>query len=304
MATENLHVVTHDEDGWAVKQEGNPDPISTHSTQKDAVEAAVESGGDEPVSVTIHRRDGRIREVKTVTNNDSTTSNKGQESGMAALTSVGSRIRWGAVLAGFFVTMAISLALTSLGVAMSISLSNFFSPENLGIFVGVWVMITMLAALFVGGMTISQLTIGESDVCEPSIYGIVLWALVVFVAPLVPAASVDFGFGQLSKSQAAMTNSGDDATARGQSPDEDNASENDDSTKSEVAKLNEEPIEEEIEELQSEIATPITWEGLEGVEVAWMTFIAILISLAASISGAVLGSQMDNDEKLIAAAKS
>ncbi len=41
MAKDTLHVVPHD-DSWAVKREGNERSSSTHSTQKEAIDAARE----------------------------------------------------------------------------------------------------------------------------------------------------------------------------------------------------------------------------------------------------------------------
>ncbi|MEW4489607.1 DUF2188 domain-containing protein [Thalassoglobus sp. JC818] len=312
MANENLHVVTHEENGWAVKREGVSEPVSTHRTQKEAVTAAVNSCDDDSVSVTIHRRDGRIREVKTVngdSSSESQTSTPRRTRRVNELTNLGSRIRWGAVAAGFFVAMAMSVALTALGVALAVSFSSMLSAESLGVFVGVWVTVTLLASLFVGGITISQLTIGESDVYEPSIYGVVLWALMIFVAPLVPAAGANFGFGSLESSRLAMqqTNqqesdaNSDETVTRGQSPDEN--ADSDAANNSDEATTAAEEMKDTMQQARQEIATPVNWEGLEGVEVAWMTFVAVILSLGASVSGAVLGSQLDRDEELIASAK-
>src|SRR5688572_1870425 len=147
MVASNLHVVTHEEEGWAIKREGSANPLSTHTTQKDAINAALDVAQDEETNVIVHRKDGRIKSVKTYTDGEeasSTTSSTPTKrvAAVSPLASMGSRIRWSAVLAGFFVTVASSLALTALGVAIALSLADVMSADALRIFVGVWVMLT------------------------------------------------------------------------------------------------------------------------------------------------------------------
>jgi hypothetical protein len=203
MVDSNLHVVTHEEEGWAIKREGSPKPISTYPTQKDAINAALDVAQEEETNVIVHRKDGRIRAVKTFNGNDETTSSTPTQTvrTVSPLASMGSRIRWGAVLAGFFVTLASSLALTALGVALTLSLANVMSADALRIFAGVWAILTLLASLFVGGLIISRMTVGESDIVEPSVYGTLLWAMTFVVLPLLPLAATDIGFGSLTPAQ-------------------------------------------------------------------------------------------------------
>ncbi|HST39742.1 MAG TPA: DUF2188 domain-containing protein [Conexibacter sp.] len=61
-----IHVVPHD-DGWAVKHEGEDEPISTHGTQGEAEAAAkTHARGHGDPEVVIHGRDGRIRDSDTM----------------------------------------------------------------------------------------------------------------------------------------------------------------------------------------------------------------------------------------------
>ncbi|WP_345784146.1 DUF2188 domain-containing protein [Paenibacillus lacisoli] len=52
-------MVPHD-DSWAVKQEGEDDPVSTHDNQKKAVQQAEKLAAEHKVRMIIHDEDGRI----------------------------------------------------------------------------------------------------------------------------------------------------------------------------------------------------------------------------------------------------
>jgi hypothetical protein len=282
MVASNLHVVTHEEEGWAIKREGSANPLSTHTTQRDAINAALDVAQDEETNVIVHRKDGRIKEVKTYYDNSEepvSTSSPAPAKRVAAvspLASMGSRVRWGAVMAGFFVTVASSLALTALGVALSLCLSNVMSGENLSIFAGVWVMLTLLASLFVGGIIISRMTVGESEVMEPSVYGVLLWALTFVVLPLLPMTASNVGYGSFYT----------------YSP----------SSRTTLPPTVEEGLTEEQADTMAATpnleATMTDWMSGNATEVAWLSFVAILVSLAAAIGGAILGASMDEDHLL------
>jgi hypothetical protein len=57
----HFHVVPH-EDGWAAERAGSSRAGSVHNTQAAAIEAARASARREHGEVTIHGRDGRIRD--------------------------------------------------------------------------------------------------------------------------------------------------------------------------------------------------------------------------------------------------
>ncbi|WP_206028485.1 DUF2188 domain-containing protein [Thalassoroseus pseudoceratinae] len=279
----NLHIVTH-EDGWAVKEEGKSDAVSTHSTQKEAVEQAVSSANGD-ANIVIHGRDGRIRDVKSPDNgNGNVRSQSAARTVATGVSSLGTRIRWGAVLAGFFVTVAASITLTVLGFALSLCLANVFGADGLRTFVGAWVSITTLASLFVGGLTISQLTVGESDYLEPSIYGVILWALTIVMLPLLPMSAVNMGFGSV-----ATTNN---------SP----GIELDDAALSEAG-LNDEQA-ETVQKMVSQSDSPSTWITGNATEIAWLTFAALVLSLGAAIFGSITGAGLSEDfhDRRVAAA--
>ncbi len=273
----NLHVVTHEE-GWAIKEEGKSDAVSTHSTQKEAVEHAVEiAKGD--ANVVIHGRDGRIRDVKSPDNGDSEsrsqTTGRTVASGAEGIASLGTRIRWSAVLAGFFVTLASSITLTVLGFALSLCLANVLGADGLRTFVGAWISITTLASLFVGGLTISQLTVGESDYLEPSIYGAILWALTIVMVPLMPLSAVNMGFGSVGTNETTPGIELDDAALT-------------------EAGLNSEQA-ETVRTMVNKSDSPSTWITGNATEIAWLTFAALVLSLGAAVFGAITGAGLPED---------
>lgn len=54
------HVVPHDEDGWAVKKEGNDDPAYTSGSRDEAVEEAKRMAQEAGTMVYLHGEDGKI----------------------------------------------------------------------------------------------------------------------------------------------------------------------------------------------------------------------------------------------------
>jgi hypothetical protein len=53
-----------------------------------------------------------------------------------------SRVSWGALLAGLFVTLAVFVLLSALGVAIGISSADAASREAVSIGAGVWALVT------------------------------------------------------------------------------------------------------------------------------------------------------------------
>jgi hypothetical protein len=64
MAKNNLHVVKHNGQ-WAVKQERQSSPLSTHRTQSTAEKNARTLAKLAHLEVYLHGRDGKIRERNT-----------------------------------------------------------------------------------------------------------------------------------------------------------------------------------------------------------------------------------------------
>ncbi len=94
---------------------------------------------------------------------------------------VRSRVSWGAIFAGAFVALALTVLLNLLGGAIGLSIADWTNadPERANAIlwgVGIWATISSLIALFVGGWVTSQVTAGENKF-EAAIYGVVLWGV-------------------------------------------------------------------------------------------------------------------------------
>jgi hypothetical protein len=61
MAKKNIHIVPADK-GWAVKREGQKQPISEHRTQENADKVGRPIARRDGVEIVIHGRDGQIRD--------------------------------------------------------------------------------------------------------------------------------------------------------------------------------------------------------------------------------------------------
>ncbi|MBA2745590.1 MAG: DUF2188 domain-containing protein [Flavisolibacter sp.] len=58
----DIHVVPHDDFGWATRLEGDKQVSSRHRTQEAAIDEARGVAKKDHIEVVIHRPDGRIRD--------------------------------------------------------------------------------------------------------------------------------------------------------------------------------------------------------------------------------------------------
>ncbi|URT69373.1 DUF2188 domain-containing protein [Cytobacillus firmus] len=58
-----FHVVPHDEEGWAVKKEGQDKPEYTADSQSDAVEEARRMAEQAGTMAILHNEDGKIEDL-------------------------------------------------------------------------------------------------------------------------------------------------------------------------------------------------------------------------------------------------
>jgi len=169
MARKVFHIVPAD-DGWALKSEGNPSPVATYSTQREAIDEGRKMATDDPdeVDLIIHRTNGTIRErlsfgetaqgssqptgsaptpdrtnrfsppaegTQTViapnTNRTDNDRDRPQRVGPEDLVSVGTRVSWGAIVAGVVVALAFQVLMGMLALACGLSMSSAVSGETL-----------------------------------------------------------------------------------------------------------------------------------------------------------------------------
>lgn len=177
MTKDTIHVVPQN-GSWAVKREGKERASSNHGTQGDAIDAARElaTAGDELV---IHRPDGAVREQTTYTptaaSQSGQTDSTPETTRPADVISVGTRVSWGAVLAGVVVALAVYLTMNLLTFAIGISTINQMGTQTFAVGAAIISTFCLLVAMFIGGYVASTSTVGEERT-EAMTYGVLVWA--------------------------------------------------------------------------------------------------------------------------------
>jgi len=305
MAREVLHVVPQ-ADQWAVKHEGTERPDSTHATQKEAIDAAREKANDGD-SIVIHRADGTIRGrlVYTEDQNNGNGHRTEREERVEKrevirphdVMSVGTRLSWNAVLAGAVVTIAVYATLMALAGAIGVSAREQYydRPTTYALVATGVAMFCLLVSLFLGGFVVSRITVGE-DKTEALIYGLVLWGT-LFTFAMVAGANLGVNLGQaygnvvlsqtasnaannnlLPTAQNNNKNAGNNNAANNQNPG-DNGAPNQNPNNPEHQKANNANQQVANDAARVDPAVP-----------AWVGFAGLILSILASILGAVEGA--------------
>ncbi len=191
---QHLHV-TPQGDRWAIKQEGKDAPESTHETRQEAIEAAETMAIEQEVNVIIHREDGTFRSVRNFSDGNSreaTLSNVNVKD----LLSVGSRVSWGALLAGAVVSLSAYVSLGLFGIAIGFTVNNNVDTAELVIGTVIWGGISMLIALFLGGFVTSRTTVGENK-AEALIYGVLHWGVLLALLLQLTHIGLDNSFSRI-----------------------------------------------------------------------------------------------------------
>jgi hypothetical protein len=194
------------------------------------------------------------------------------------LVSVGTRISWGAVLAGAVVALAFSLVLTMLGAAIGLSVGSNIRAETLTGGALLWSILATGVALFAGGWVASQLTAGETKV-EAMVHGVILWGTVVAIMLWLTASGMQAGFNAVLGAAYAggVGREGDweEAARRLGIPQEQI-----DKAKEARERRVEEAKDPETQDKARRTAAAVTWGALFGT----------LLSMGAAIGGALLGA--------------
>ena len=113
--------------------------------------------------------------------------------------SVGTRISWGAILAGAMVALGIYFLLSTLAGAAGVSISDRLDPTKLETAAVIWAFVTTAVALFVGGVVTSLFTAGENKT-EAMLYGAIMWAVLVVSLLHLGSAGMRTGFDAMAAS--------------------------------------------------------------------------------------------------------
>jgi len=271
MAQERFHIVTH-ENGWAVKREGKTEVESVHATQKEAIDAGRDLALKTDADLVVHRADGTFRKVVSVNGeeenmNDRENANRTERRRIEAddVVSVGTRISWGAVLAGASVALAVMFALGWLSTAIGLSVRDAASDRTLFVGSMICLLVTVIASLFVGGFVVSRITAGE-DKTEALTYGVVLWGFLFAVTTALASSGANIGLNALNAFAARK-----DAGA------------------ATLPKLDDLGLNDrqatEVKNRLSEATPTVSPQAA-----AWWGFAGIILSMAAAIGGSIAGA--------------
>jgi hypothetical protein len=114
-------------------------------------------------------------------------------------TSFGSQISWSAILAGLVVALALDMAFNTLGIGIGAASIDAFDrnnpTKNVPMILLVWMFVSGLAALFIGG-AISGALAGVTP-SDGAIHGVIAWALAAVVTLFLGMTSAGYAIGGL-----------------------------------------------------------------------------------------------------------
>jgi len=116
------------------------------------------------------------------------------------------RVRWGPILAGIVVAIALQLVLSALGGAIGLSAGAAGSDANaVGLGVGIWSIISLLIALFAGGWVTAS-TCGPMNKKTALLHGLILWATTLAISSWLLATGVSGAFGVVASNAGEVIN--------------------------------------------------------------------------------------------------
>jgi hypothetical protein len=118
------------------------------------------------------------------------------------ITPVGPRVRWGGVMSGVLIAIGTLMLLTALGLAVGITAlgdpraATGETASGLGIGAGVWAFITLLVALFLGGLVSTAVT-DWPDRLGAVLHGALVWVLLSLFTVWMIASGISLGVSGL-----------------------------------------------------------------------------------------------------------
>ncbi|MGB7311709.1 MAG: hypothetical protein WA939_02150, partial [Nodosilinea sp.] len=119
-------------------------------------------------------------------------------------------VRWGPIFAGLVIAIATQLVLTGLGAAIGLTtLANTVTPQGeaggVGTAVGIWSIISLLIALFIGGWVTAR-ACGPMNRKTAMLNGAILWATTLAVSAWLLSTGVAGAFGLAAQGADAVLN--------------------------------------------------------------------------------------------------
>jgi hypothetical protein len=132
----------------------------------------------------------------------------------------GPRVRWAGVMSGFFVAIGVLMIMGALGLAIGVTAlgdpraATGETASGLGIGAGVWAFITMLVALFLGGMVSTKVT-DRPDRPGAMIHGALVWVLFSLFTVWMIASGISLGLSGLFGALSGLARGATTAVAAG-----------------------------------------------------------------------------------------
>lgn len=119
-------------------------------------------------------------------------------------------VRWGPIFSGLVMAIATQLVLTGLGAAIGLtSLAAMDAPQGntgeVGAAVGIWSIISLLIALFLGGWVTAR-ACGPMNRSTAMLNGAILWATTLAVSAWLLSSGVTGAFGLVAQGADAVIN--------------------------------------------------------------------------------------------------
>lgn len=123
------------------------------------------------------------------------------------------RVRWGPIFAGIVVAIATQLILSALGAAIGLSTGVVSTePSEISLGVGIWSIISLLIALFIGGW-VTAATCGPMNSKTALLHGLILWATTLAISSWLLANGVSGTFGIVASNAGEVLGQVQDVSA-------------------------------------------------------------------------------------------
>lgn len=204
---------------------------------------------------------------------------EGDKVRMEDVVEVGSRVSWGAILAGAVMALAVGFVFSLLGGAIGLSFAADADQETLGYGAAIWAVATTIIALFIGGWITSQCVVGETKT-ESVVHGIIMWGVVLAMLLYLTASGIGAGFSSMLQ----VANVGANAS--------ENASQEQMDSVARSMGFTQEDIDKARANMQNMADDPQAREEVHETATAatWWTFAGTIVSMGAAIAGAMVGA--------------
>ena len=116
------------------------------------------------------------------------------------------RVRWGPILGGIAIAISTQLILSALGAAIGLSAgAGGANAGNVGLGVGIWAIISLLIALFLGGW-IMAMTCGPMNNKTALLNAAILWATTLALSSWLLVSGISGTFGVIASNAGEIAN--------------------------------------------------------------------------------------------------